>query len=253
MSAIVGYPIILGVAFMLAIVGIGFALVWIAEKSPARHLLHSCAGVAAPMSGLLALLFGLFAAFLANDVSVHSDRARAAVTREASAIAVVLDIADALGERGRPLMRMAVAFGQRTTSDDWRSASRTAEADALGLKMLREVMFGGLAGVDTPVRQTALSSIMAMRAARGEMVAVEHSQTSALKWIAALVLGIFTQMAVIITHLSRPRAASLAVTLFSCGMAFMLWVVLMRIDPFTGRNSVSLTPIDAAYEKFATR
>jgi hypothetical protein len=36
-------------------------------------------------------------------------------------------------------------------------------------------------------------------------------------------------------------------------MAFMLWVVLMRIDPFTGRNSVSLTPIDAAYENFVTR
>jgi hypothetical protein len=253
MSTILTYPYIFSLLFLAAIVGIGLLLVWVAEKSPARTLLQKGTGVVAPFGNLLALLFGLFSAFLANDVSIHAERARAAVTREANAMAVVLNIADALGERGQPLRQMAVAFGQRTTSPTWRSASETAEADALGLKMLREVMFGGLASVDSPVRQTALGSILEMRTARSEMNAVEHSQTGAMKWIAALIFGIFTQMGIVVVQLGKPRASALAVTLFSCGMAFMLWVVLMRMDPFAGKNSVTLAPISAAYENFVPR
>jgi len=253
MSTIYAYPYIFAVLFLLVIVGIGLFLVWIAEKSPARPLLQSCTGVVAPYSSLLALLFGLFAAFLANDVSIHAERARAAVTREANAIALVLSIADALAERGRTLEQLAVDFGERTTSDDWSSPQQTAEAEALGLKMLHEVMFGGLAGADPPVRQTALSSIMEVRVARSEMIAVAQSQTGREKWIAVFVLGILTQMGVVVVHLGKPRAATLAMTLFATGMAFMLWVVLMRLDPFAGRNSVSRAPIGAAYERFIPR
>lgn len=252
MSTIYAYPYIFAILFLVFIVGCGLFLVWVAEKSPARTLLQSCAGVGAPLASVLALLFGLFSAFLANDVSIHAERARAAVTREANAIAVVLGIADALGERGRALKQLAIVYGQRSTSEDWSSAAQTAETDAQGLGMLHEVMFGGLATADPPVRQTALASITEMRAARSEMVTVAHSQTSRQKWIAAFVLGIRTQMGVVVVHLGKPRAALLGVTLFALGMAFMLWVVLMRLDPFAGKNSVSLTPISGAYQRFVS-
>jgi len=250
MSTFNNYPYIFAVVFLLAIIAIGLALVWIAERSPARRLLQSCAGVVAPFASLLALLFGLFAAFLANDVSIHADRAHASVTREANALAVVLSIADALAERGQNLKKLAIEFGQRTTGHDWRSVRRTAEADALGLKMLREVMFGGLTKADTQVRQTSAASIMEMRAARSEMTAIAHSQTGWLKWQAVFILGILTQIGVVTVHLGKPRAAALATTLFAVGMAFMLWVVLMRLDPFAGKNAVSLAPIEAAYQAF---
>ena len=253
MSTINAYPVAFAILFLLSIVGIALSLVWIAEKSPLAPLLSTCSGVVAPMATLLALLFGLFTAFLANDVSVHAERARSAVARQASAIAVVLSTADALAERGQTLKRLAVEYGQRTSGSDWPSDRRTAEADALGLRMLHEVMFGGLATVDLAVRQIATGAINEMRSARAEMVAVAHSRTSWLKWIAAFVFGILTQIGVVIVHLGKPRAAVLAVTLFSVGMAFMLWVVLMRLDPFDGKNPVSVTPISAAYERFMPR
>jgi hypothetical protein len=94
---------------------------------------------------------------------------------------------------------------------------------------------------------------MEMRSARSEMIAVAYSQTAELKWIAAFVLGVLTQMGVVAVHLGKPRAAVLAMILFGTGMAFMLWVVLMRLDPFAGKNSVSLAPINAAYERVVTR
>lgn len=253
MSTIAAYPYLFAIPFLLAMVGIGLFLVWVAEGSPAKPLLHSCAGVAPPYLGLLALMFGLFAAFLANDVSVHGDRARQAVAREANAIAVVLDIADALGERGRTLKNLAIDFGERSTGDDWRSAADTAAADKLGLAMLREVLFGGLATADAPVRQTAGAAIVELRAARSDMSAVAHSKTALLKWIAVLFLGILTMMGTIVVQFGHPRASVLAITLFAIGMGFMLWVILIRLDPYAGRNAVSLTPIKAAYERFIAR
>lgn len=253
MSTVIAYPYVFALLFLLVVIGIGLFFVWVAEKSPLKPLLHSCTGVAAPFAGLLALLFGLFSAFLANDVSVHTERARTAVTREANAIAVVLTIADALGEPGRTLKQLALDYGRNATGEDWRSAQQTAAADALGLKLLHEALFGGLAGVDAPVRQAATASIMEMRAARSEMNAVASSDTARLKWVAAFVLGILTQMGVVVVHFGKPRAAVLTMILFGTGMAFMLWVVLMRLDPFAGKGAVPLTPISTTYAPFAPR
>lgn len=250
MSTITAYPNISAALFLLVVIAVGLFLVWVAEKSPAGPLLQSCAGVVTPFASLLALLFGLFGAFLANDVSIHADRARAAVTREANAMAVVLGIADGLGERGRTLRQLAIDFARRSTGPDWRSTRQSQEADALGLKMLHEVLFGEMAEADSPVRQTATSSIMEMRAARSDMTAIAHSQTGWLKWQAVFILGILTQMGVVVVHLGKPRAMVLAVTLFAMGMAFMLWVVLLRLDPFAGKNATSLAPISAAYRPF---
>ena len=245
MSTLYTYPYICAFAFLLLNIGIGLVLLWIVQK-PARPFFKSGAEVVAPFGNLLALLFGLFAAFLANDVSVHVERAHKAVNREANAMAVVVDVAGALAGGGKTLERAAVEFGQRTTRADWSSRQQTAAADALSLAMLHEVLFGGLATADSQVRQTAAATIMELRAARNEMIAVARSHTSAQKWI-AFALGILTQFGIVIVHFGRPRAAALAVTLFAIGMAFMLWVVLMRLDPFGGENAVPLTPIGAAY------
>jgi hypothetical protein len=81
------------------------------------------------------------------------------------------------------------------------------------------------------------------------MNAVAHSRTAWPKWLAALILCIMTQAGVVVVHLDKPRAAMLAVTLFGIGMAFTMWVIFIRIDPYAGRHPVSLSPIEAAYTR----
>lgn len=249
MSTITNLPYIFGTLFLVIMIAAGLALVWIAEISPAAPLLARHAGVVSPFAGLLALLFGLFSAFLANDVFIHAERARASIAREAAATHVILNIADALGERGRPLHDLVAAFGNLSAGDDWSSAPQQAAAEAQSLRMMREVLFGGLATADAEVRHTAVASIMDIRAARRDRNSVEHSRTGELKWAAALVLGLLTQIGVVVVHLGKPRASALAVTLFAVGMAFMLWVILERLDPFGGAYPVTLEPIKAAYQQ----
>lgn len=253
MFVVTAHPYLYSVPFLLVIVGIGWLLVWTAERSSARTWLQSCAGVAAPVASVLALLFGLFSAFLANDVSIHAERAQAAVSREASATVIVLNITASLGERGEALRRLSAQFGRTLAGPDWPSATQADAANEVSLKMLNEILFGGLAGADPQVRQALFAAINEMRAARGEMDGVAHSQTSWLKWNAALILGILTMIGLVVIHLGKIRPMMLAVTLFAVGMAFMLWVILMRLDPYKGQNSVSLSPIAAAYNRAALR
>lgn len=248
MSTITANPAIFSVPFLLIVLGIGLLLVWVAEKSPAARFLHRNAGVVAPFSNLLALLFGLFVAFLANDIFIHAEHARASIAREADAVRVILNISDGLGERGRTLRQQVADLGKVSTGEDWRSEQQIAAADAQSLKMLREVMFGELAATDVFVRHAIEAEIKDIRGARRERIAVAHSRTSALKWIAAFILGVLTQMAVVVVHLGKPRPAILSVTLFGFGMAFILWIVLERHDPFEGAYPVTLEPVRAAYQ-----
>ena len=216
------------------------------ESSPATPFFKSCSGVVAPYASLLALLFGLFSAFMASEASNHNERARGTVTREADAIRVVFDIGDAAGEPGRTLRTLLADYGKASAGGDWDSTRQAAAAETKSLAMLREIMFGGLAAADAQVRQTAISSVTEIRGAYRERIALAHSNTAELKWLGAFILGILTQMAVVIVHLGKPRASMLATALFSLGMAFTLWVVLQRIEPFTGRYAVSVAPIVTA-------
>ena len=65
---------------------IGAGIVWLTHLSPARPFFASCVGIGAPFFGSVALLFSLFAAFLANDVQHQAIQAQAAVNREADGI-----------------------------------------------------------------------------------------------------------------------------------------------------------------------
>ena len=56
------------------------------HKSPAHPYFASCVGVAGPFFASVSTLFGLFAAFLANDVQRRGTSAEAAIFRGADGV-----------------------------------------------------------------------------------------------------------------------------------------------------------------------
>ena len=71
-------------------------IVWVTHKSPARPYFASCIGIAGPFFASVGILFGLFAAFLANDVQRRGANAEAAVFREADGIRTMLRLSEAV-------------------------------------------------------------------------------------------------------------------------------------------------------------
>src|SRR3954454_23592749 len=82
---------------------IAAGIVWLTHLSPARPFFASCIGITGPFFASVALLFGLFSAFLANDVHHQNAEIEAAVFREADGIRTMMRLAEALGAAGSPV------------------------------------------------------------------------------------------------------------------------------------------------------
>src|SRR6187200_1923502 len=82
---------------------IAAGIVWLTHRSPARPFFASCIGIAGPFFASVAVLFGLFSAFLANDVQHRNAEVTAAIFREADGLRTILRFDEALGAAGRPV------------------------------------------------------------------------------------------------------------------------------------------------------
>ena len=78
----------------IVLYAIAAALVWLTHLSPARPFFASCVGIAGPFFASVAVLFSLFAAFLANDVQHRDAEARGALFREADGLRTIMRIAE---------------------------------------------------------------------------------------------------------------------------------------------------------------
>src|SRR5262245_6978183 len=107
-SGTVGIILVPFVLLYLIAVGI----VWLTHLSPARPFFASCIGIAGPFLPSVAVLFGLFAAFLANEVQHRNAELKAAVFREADGVRAIIRLSEAVGAAGRPVTAAAVGYTQ---------------------------------------------------------------------------------------------------------------------------------------------
>ena len=98
---------------------IAAAIVWLTHLSRLRPFFISCIGITGPFFASVAVLFSLFAAFLANDVRHRAGQAQAAVLREADGIRTILRLSEALGAPGVPLKAAVVDYGQSVLDKEW--------------------------------------------------------------------------------------------------------------------------------------
>ena len=60
----------------IVLYAIAVGIVWLTHKSAARPYFASCVGITGPFFASVAVMFGLFAAFLANDVQRRDSERR---------------------------------------------------------------------------------------------------------------------------------------------------------------------------------
>src|SRR5262245_8114751 len=172
--------------------GIAALIVWITHKSPARPYFASCIGIPGPFFASVAVLFGLFAAFLANDVQRRDAEAQAAVLRESDGVRTILRISEALGATADPVKAAAVSYAHSVLNEGLPAVRQRGQvADDLGpLRTLGHAMSApSFTASAPPAAQSALlGGLVAVRQARLERLSLAGDASAPLNWVAIIML-----------------------------------------------------------------
>ncbi len=91
-----------------------------------------------------------------------------------------------------------------------------------------------------------LSAAMALRAARGERLALSDASSDETKWLVLLILAGLTLTALSLVHAERPPAQATSLILFSVAMVATLGLVALHERPFDGPLALSAEPLRIA-------
>ena len=219
---------------------IAAGIVWLTHLSPARAFFASCVGIVGPFFGSVALLFSLFAAFLANDVQHQAGQAQMAVNSEADGIRTILRLSEALGEAGSPLKAATVGYARTVLETEW-PAMREGRLASVNLDALRRVIAAALApslatAAGPAVHQAIVDGLIEIRQARRDRITSADRQSALFNWLATLILGVLTQIAVAVVQLDKLRPQALALVVFTAAFAATVALIGLGERPFTGHQ-----------------
>ena len=223
-------------------------IVWLTHLSPARPFFASCVGIAGPFFASVAVLFSLFAAFLANGVETADSQAQMAVQREADGLRTILRLAEALGPPTDGLKQATLAYADSVLRDEWPAMRRgkvTEDLSGLRALSLATLSPGLVAAIPPAAHQTILAGFIEVRQARRERIGLAEHASHPVKWLGVLILGFLTQVAVAVVQLDRMRPQALALFVFTTAFAATVALIGVNERPFAGR-AIDDEPIRSA-------
>ncbi len=220
------------------------AICWIVTRLAVGEWQRAFKAISPGMLPPLGIIFGLMVAFLAAQVWNDLDRASAAVNREASALrAVVILSASFPGDtetRLRDLIRRQI---QDAVTKEWPTMARrratlvmapAALADALRLTLGLVPRGDG----QVAAQREIVAALQNALDARRQRIIISGATVNWVKWTGLLLMALCMQVAIAMVHCDNPRAAALAMGLFSTGVAVSIVLIASHNRPFGGEVSV---------------
>ncbi|MCB8822542.1 bestrophin-like domain [Microvirga rosea] len=204
-------------------------------------------GVVAPFFGAVAVLFALLTGFLANEVWERDRQAMRTVLGERGGLVALQALSTATVTDMEGIRETARSYAEALIQDEWprmRDQESSAKAGQALLTLLTQISNPQVAAGAGAAAQTALlDTVLKLRSARDDRLALSGDQTDRTKWTAVLILAFITQVAIGVVHLERPRAQLAALTIFSTAAVITLGLIAIRERPFDGIAQVSPQPI----------
>ncbi|MCK1713303.1 MULTISPECIES: DUF4239 domain-containing protein [unclassified Bradyrhizobium] len=246
--------VIFGFTYLLAAV-VFAAVAMLATGERAKSLKTISPG----MLPVLGIIFGLFVAFTAAQVWGDSDRAGAAVSREASALRSAVLLAAGLPPEQETRLRGLVRdyVGQAVTAE-WPmmahqevtlKATPPALAEALHLVV---AMTPQGPGQETIQREIIVTLEQALDARRQRII-VSLVAVNSVKWLCLYLQAVCALAVIGLVHCDNRLASAIAMGLFATGVATSVLLIAAHDRPFTGQISVSPEPLRQIMPEEAAR
>jgi hypothetical protein len=204
-------------------------------------------GVSVGMLPVLGIIFGLFVAFTAAQVWGDSDRANAAVSREASALRAVVLLATGLpAEKEAKLRSLVRDYVEQAAAVEWpmmarQTASLRATPPTLVDALQLVIALQG-EGQQTAKREL-ISALQSALDARRQRIIISQAEVNPVKWWCIYLQAICEMLAIALTHCDNRLASAIALGLFATGVAAAVLLVAAHDRPFTGQISVGPEPL----------
>ncbi len=229
--------------------GMGLLLAALAFRSPLVRPVQSLTGVVAPFFNAVAILFALLTGFLANDIGDRGRQALRTVQTEAGELRNIYTLSVAAASDMQSIRAVLRAYVISVVMEEWPAmdaARPSLQTAAAYDSLLREVSQPALSKTSGPaVQSELLNATVRAGTARNVRLALASDHTNDLKWLVVIALGLFTQIAIGMVHLDKPRSFIAALALFSCAVVMTLGIIALQEYPFEGAFRVSPAPIAA--------
>lgn len=187
--------------------------------------------------------------FLANDVGDRNRQAYRVAQTEAGELRNIYTLSVASASDMRKIRTALKAYASSVVSDEWPAMAHgnlSPRTEAAYDDLLREVSDPSIAKDSGPALHAALlNATVRLGTARNDRLALSSDSTNDLKWIVVIILGLFTQVAIGLVHLERPRAFVAALVVFSGAAVVALSLIALQEYPFYGTFKIPPTQIRA--------
>jgi hypothetical protein len=197
----------------------------------------------------LGIIFGLFVAFIAAQVWNDSDRANAAVNREASSLrSVVILAASFPGEPETRLRALIRRYIEEAATQEWPMMARHTATLRITPRPLGEALQLTLAlapsnqGQQTAQREIT-SALESALDARRQRIIVSRSEVNLVKWVCLVLQAVCALLAIAMVHSDNRPASKITMGIFATGIAASVLLIASHDRPFTGQISVGPEPL----------
>ena len=259
MAGFVSWPIwvIVALCFLLGAVP-PVIIGWLVYRSPIKSFFQKAIGVEGALIGSVAILFGLFAAFLANDIWSRNLIAQNAVVHEADAIRTLARYTEGMAAEQNESMRKALTdYIQTVIEKDWPKMAEGGRSTELLAKVrtISTLIISGEIGkaAGPTVQGKMIDAFTAMRESRQARVQLAENRKLTIKWYSLLVFGLLTQVSIAIVHVNRPRPVVFAQAIFGVALAACVAILITNEFPFSPLNPISSDPLRTAMESLSRK
>jgi len=224
-----------------------FALVvhLVTEHSPLAGHLSEYRHIPAAALTAVAVLFGLFSAFLGGE---RVRQERQSVEREVAAVQTIDTIAEGMGQQGTNLDRSLKRYVEICVPGIM-SATSKAAADAALDEVARQILdVARFDATHVPARSTMLEAFHEIKMARAERLHLEGTHSDTYKWIAVILMGLLTLVAIAFAHPYEPRGQVAALIIFSAAFSVTLAALAIHENPMVESQSLPIEALSKSVE-----
>jgi hypothetical protein len=237
---VVWMAVVVFAATYLLAASIYWVVITLAVNDRARAFKALSPGMLPPLGILFALLIG----FIAVEVWGSFDKAKAAVTSEASALRAVVLLAATFPEEQKTHIYVLInRHIDKAVNEGWPAmAQQQATLSTLPtalIEALNAVL--ALKPADDSQRIAQSEMVKALQTAldaRRQRIVVSESGLGRVKWAAILLQALCTLIAIAMVHSDNRLTCAIALMLFATGVALSLLLIAAYSRPFTGEISV---------------